>query len=71
MVKEDIQYKVAEALDNLRGVEAQVAHRRFLGGHTYEQISGDLDISTQDAAQIAALGLRRIRRHVFDNQKGS
>lgn len=60
-----IMYRTAEALDQLEGMEAQVAHRRFLAGHSHEQISEDLGMTETQARQIAASGLRRIKNYVF------
>lgn len=65
MDQESIMYRAAEALDNMQGLEAAVAHRRYLGDYTHAQISEELSISEQESVFLAAAGLKRIKNHVF------
>jgi len=65
MDEQHIKIRVADALDQMQGIEQAVAYHRFLGDYSYEQISDDLQISSQEAAKIAAAGLMQIKQYVF------
>lgn len=65
LTEENLLYQVAEALDLMQGMEAQVMHRRFLADHSHEQIALDLGLSEAESLQLAASGLRRIKEYVF------
>lgn len=65
MTEENMLYQIAEALDLMQGMEAQVMHRRFLADHSHEQIARDLGLSEAESLRLAASGLRRLKEHVY------
>ena len=61
----ELEFRVAEVLDNMQGLEAQVVHRRFLGGYPHEQTAAELGISVEMSQEIAVQGLKKIKDTVF------